>query len=50
LRVSKRRLIAMLFLVGQRWAKYTNMNRLVSGLVMVAIGLLLVGVAVLLGG
>jgi VIT1/CCC1 family predicted Fe2+/Mn2+ transporter len=50
LRVSNGLLIAMLFLVGQRWAKYTNMNRLVSGLVMVAIGLLLVGVAVLLGG
>jgi VIT1/CCC1 family predicted Fe2+/Mn2+ transporter len=50
LRVSNCLLIAMLFLVGQRWAKYTNLNRLVSGLVMVAIGLVLVGVAVLLGG
>jgi VIT1/CCC1 family predicted Fe2+/Mn2+ transporter len=50
LRVSNGLLIAMLFLVGQRWAKYTNMNGLVSGLVMVAIGLALVGVAVLLGG
>ncbi len=50
LRVSNGLLIVMLFLVGQRWAKYTSMNRLVSGLVMVAIGLALVGVAVLLGG
>lgn len=50
LRVSNGLLIAMLFLVGQRWAQYAGMNRLLSGLVMVAIGLVLVGVAVLLGG
>jgi VIT1/CCC1 family predicted Fe2+/Mn2+ transporter len=50
LRVSNCLLIAMLFLVGQRWAKYTSLNRVLSGLVMVAIGLALVGVAVLLGG
>ena len=50
LRVSNFLLIAMLFIVGQRWARYANLNRLLSGLVMVAIGLALVGVAVLLGG
>jgi VIT1/CCC1 family predicted Fe2+/Mn2+ transporter len=50
LRVSNFLLLAMLFIVGQRWAWYVNLNRLFSGLVMVAIGLVLVGVAVLLGG
>ena len=50
LRVSNFLLIALLFLVGQKWAQYVGMNRLVAGLTMVAIGLLLVGVAILLGG
>ncbi len=50
LRVSNVLLIAMLFIVGQKWAQYARTNRLVAGLVMVAIGLALVGVAVLLGG
>ncbi len=50
LRVSNFLLIAMLFLVGQMWAKYAGVNRLVSGLAMVTIGLALVGLAVLLGG
>ncbi len=50
LRVSNGLLIAMLFIVGHKWAQYAHTNRLVAGLVMVAIGLALVGVAVLLGG
>ena len=50
LRVSNFLLIAMLFFVGQKWAQYVHTNRLVTGLVMVAIGLTLVGVAMLLGG
>lgn len=50
LRVSNFLLIAMLFLVGQKWAQYVNTNRIVAGLVMVAIGLALVGIAVVLGG
>jgi VIT1/CCC1 family predicted Fe2+/Mn2+ transporter len=50
LRVSNFLLIVMLYVVGRRWAAYTNTNRLVAGLAMVAIGLLLVGVAILLGG
>jgi hypothetical protein len=50
LRVSNFLLIAMLFVVGRKWAAYANTNRLVAGSAMVAIGLLLVGVAVLLGG
>jgi hypothetical protein len=50
LRVSNFLLIAMLFAVGRKWAAYANANGLLVGLAMVAIGLLLVGVAVLLGG
>jgi len=50
LRISNFLLIAMLFVVGQRWARYTKMNRLAAGLAMVTIGLVLVGVAILLGG
>ena len=50
LRVSNFLLIAMLFVVGRKWAAYANTNRLVAGLAMVTIGLLLVGIAVLLGG
>ena len=50
LRVSNFLLIAMLFLVGDKWARYAHTNRLVTSLAMVAIGLALVGVAILLGG
>jgi hypothetical protein len=50
LRVSNFLLIAMLFIVGRRWAAYANTNRLLAGVAMVAVGLLLVGVAILLGG
>jgi VIT family len=50
LRVSNFLLIAMLFAVGNKWADYANASRLGVGLAMVAIGLVLVGVAVLLGG
>jgi len=50
LRVSNFLLIAMLFAVGIKWADYANANRLGVGLAMVAIGLSLVGVAILLGG
>ena len=50
LRVSNFLLIAILFVVGRRWAAYANTNRLVAGLAMVALGLALVGVAILLGG
>jgi VIT1/CCC1 family predicted Fe2+/Mn2+ transporter len=50
LRVSNFLLIALLFLVGQKWAQYAGTNRLVTGSAMVAIGLVLVCVAILLGG
>jgi len=50
LRVSNFLLIAMLFLVGQKWAQYAKTNRPLAGLAMVVIGLALVGIAVSLGG
>jgi len=50
LRVSNFLLIVLLFLVGRAWAKYVGANRLLAGSAMVAIGLALVGIAVLLGG
>jgi VIT1/CCC1 family predicted Fe2+/Mn2+ transporter len=50
LRVSNFLLIALLFLVGQKWAQYAGVNRLLAGSALVAIGLVLVGIAILLGG
>jgi VIT1/CCC1 family predicted Fe2+/Mn2+ transporter len=50
LRVSNLLLVAMLFLIGHKWAQYAHANRLLAGLAMVTIGLGLVGVAILLGG
>ena len=50
LRVSNFLLVAMLFIVGWKWAGYTGANRVGTSLSMVAIGLVLVGLAVLLGG
>jgi hypothetical protein len=50
LRVSNFLLVALLFAVGQKWAQYAGTNRLATGGAMVAIGLVLVGLAILLGG
>jgi VIT family len=50
LRVSNFLLIAGLFYVGQKWAEYAGKNRLAVGSAMVAVGLTLVGVAILFGG
>jgi VIT1/CCC1 family predicted Fe2+/Mn2+ transporter len=50
LRVSNFLLLAMLFFVGHEWARSARTNRMITGLVMMAIGLALVGVAVALGG
>lgn len=50
LRVSNFLLIATLFYVGQKWADYAGRSRLVIGSAMVALGLALVGVAILFGG
>jgi hypothetical protein len=50
LRVSNFLLIALLFSVGQKWAQYAGVNRFTAGSAMVALGLVLVGTAILLGG
>ena len=50
LRVSNFLLIAILFFVGRKWAAHANTNGLVAGSAMVALGLALVGIAILLGG
>lgn len=50
LRVSNALLMAMLFMAGTTWASYTGVNRLVAGLLAVALGLALVLVAIPLGG
>jgi hypothetical protein len=50
LRISNFLLIAGLFYVGQKWARYAGRNPLLIGSAMIAVGLGLVGVAILLGG
>ena len=50
LRVSNFLLLAMLFAVGRKWARYAGTDELWTGLSMLAIGLVLVGIAMLLGG
>jgi VIT1/CCC1 family predicted Fe2+/Mn2+ transporter len=50
LRVSNGLLVAMLFGVGYIWARYTNANRVLTGLAMMLVGVLLVGAAMALGG
>jgi len=50
LRVSNFLLIVLLFLVGRKWAQFAGSDPLIGGSAMVAIGLVLVGVAILLGG
>lgn|SRR5262249_17418662 len=50
LRISNVLLIALLFLVGRKWAQYVGMSPLWCGSIMVLVGLALVGVAILLGG
>ncbi|WP_146909955.1 VIT1/CCC1 transporter family protein [Arenimonas daejeonensis] len=50
LRVSNGVLLAMLFLIGWRWAGYTTISRWRAGLTMFGFGGLLVAVAIALGG
>jgi hypothetical protein len=50
LRVSNFLLIALLFFVGYTWARYTHSSRFGMGFGLMLIGLVLVGVAVALGG
>jgi hypothetical protein len=50
LRASNALLIGILFWVGYRWAGYTNLSPLGTGLVLVAISVTLVALAIPLGG
>jgi VIT1/CCC1 family predicted Fe2+/Mn2+ transporter len=50
LRVSNFLLIVLLFLVGRKWAQHAGTDRRIAGTAMVITGLVLVGVAILLGG
>jgi VIT1/CCC1 family predicted Fe2+/Mn2+ transporter len=50
LRVSNLVTVGMLFLVGFYWARHTDMNRVVAGALLLALGVLLVAVTVALGG
>jgi hypothetical protein len=50
LRVSNGLLLGLLFLVGFSWGRYANVNRWVAGAVFLAVGTVLVGVAIALGG
>jgi VIT1/CCC1 family predicted Fe2+/Mn2+ transporter len=42
--------LGMLFFIGRGWAKYTNRKKLLSGLLMMVIGLVIVGLTFALGG
>jgi hypothetical protein len=50
LRVSNLLVVAMLFIVGYRWAKYVDANPWLTGLGLMGVGLALVVVAIPLGG
>jgi len=50
LRVSNGLLLALLFLVGWKWAEFTGGRRLVTGVVMTLLGGVLVATAIALGG
>jgi len=50
LRVSNALLLTLLFVVGHRWGREIDANRLACGAAMLLLGALLVGVAMLLGG
>ena len=50
LRVSNLLLVVMLFFIGMRWGYYACASRIGTGLIMAALGLVLVGVAIAFGG
>ncbi len=50
LRVSNALLLALLFVVGVMWGKYNRVSPYVTGMCTMLIGLILVGVAIALGG
>jgi hypothetical protein len=50
LRVSNALLVGLLFAVGYHWGRHANARPWLTGLVFLAVGLALVGLAVALGG
>jgi VIT1/CCC1 family predicted Fe2+/Mn2+ transporter len=50
LRLSNALLVGLLFLVGFRWARYVDLGPWRAGLTLAALGVLLVAVAIALGG
>lgn len=50
LRVSNFLLILLLFITGCFWAKYTHMHPFITGFVFMIVGMMLVGIAIALGG
>lgn len=50
LRLSNALLVALLFAIGWRWARHIEMRAWLSGLTMMTLGMILVAVAVALGG
>jgi hypothetical protein len=50
LRISNFLVVGLLFIVGYHWAKYVDVNRWWAGLGLMSLGLILVGVAIALGG
>jgi VIT1/CCC1 family predicted Fe2+/Mn2+ transporter len=50
LRISNGVALAMLFIVGRNLGRYAGLRPVLTGLVMVAVGLLLVGLTIALGG
>jgi VIT1/CCC1 family predicted Fe2+/Mn2+ transporter len=50
LRISNFLVVGLLFIVGYRWAKYVDVNRWWAGFGLMSLGLILVGVALALGG
>jgi VIT1/CCC1 family predicted Fe2+/Mn2+ transporter len=50
LRLSNLLLTILLFIVGYRWARHTNANPWLAGLAVTALGVVLVAIAIPLGG
>ena len=50
LRISNFLVVGLLFIVGYHWAKYVDVNRWWAGLGLMSLGLILVGIAIALGG
>ena len=50
IRLSNALLVVTLFLVGYQWAGYANVNKWIAGAIFTMVGLILVAIAIALGG